>query len=349
MPVRYEYNWNPLVGCLQGLLRAAGLPHDAARVSAVSGEAFRLPSLAAEPRQPAFAAGADHPRDLSALADDLALLGLRARVDVWDLRSGRPPLLGRRLGRRLRRALADGRAAAVSGVAGGDFGLLVGYDGERRGLSGRRSAERGDRRLAAGGPRPGPGRGLAGGRDPRGGDARGPGGRGRGSCDARSRISATPAARNDLRDWVAVLRSAVEIDAPGHARAAQALAAASGEAARFYRQAAAEGVAEAAPLAGPAADLALALSRFATLFPFPWRRRRRRWGARGGGAVAADGAARRSGAGGRVADAGRRLESRLGSRQEEDHRAGTRAHVYDAGGAVQGRSSPSSTSIGARG
>ena len=30
-----------------------------------------------------------------------------------------------------------------------------------------------------------------------------------------------------------------------------------------------EGVAEAAPLAGPAAELALALSRFATLFPFP--------------------------------------------------------------------------------
>ena len=189
MPVRYEYNWNPLVGCLQGLLRAAGLPHDAARVSAVSGEAFRLPSLAAEPQQPAFAAGADQPRDLSALAGDLALLGLRARVDVWDLRSGRRPLLGRRLGRRLRRALADGRAAAVSGVAGGDFGLLVGYDGDAPGLSGGRSAERGDRRLAAGGPRPGPGRGLAGGRDPRGGDARGPGGRG-GARATRSRASA---------------------------------------------------------------------------------------------------------------------------------------------------------------
>ena len=43
-PARYEYNWNPLLGCLQGLLRAAGLPHDAARVGAVSGEAFRLPS-----------------------------------------------------------------------------------------------------------------------------------------------------------------------------------------------------------------------------------------------------------------------------------------------------------------
>ena len=234
----------------------------------MSGEAFRLPPPAAGPEQPAFAAGADHPRDLSALADDLALLGLRARVDVWDLRSGRRPLLGRRLGRRLRRALADGRAPAVSGVAGGDFGLLVGYDGERRAyrVDGPLSEEiggwlRADRVpdpdaawLAAVIP-----------------EAAMPGG----PADAATLVRRAVAHQRDagraerLRDWVTILRSEAEIDAPGHARAAQALAAASGEAARFYRQAAVEGVAEAAPLAGPAADLALALSRFATLFPFP--------------------------------------------------------------------------------
>ena len=266
--LRYEYNWNPLVGCLQGLLRAAGLPHDAARVSAVSGEAFRLPSLAAESQQPAFAAGGDQPRDLSALAGDLALLGLRARVDLWDLRSGRPPLLGRRLGRRLRRAPADGRAAAVSGVAGGDFGLLVGYDGARRAyrVDGPLSAEIGGRLRADRVPDPDAAWLAA--VIPEAAMPEGPAGAA--ALVRRAVAHQRDAGRAErLRDWVAVLRSAVEIDAPGHARAAQALAAASGEAARFYRQAAAEGVAEAAPLAGLAAELALALSRFATLFPFP--------------------------------------------------------------------------------
>ena len=267
-PARYEYNWNPLVGCLQGLLRAAGLPHDAARVGAVSGEAFRLPPLAAEPRRPAFAAGADQPRDLSALADDLALLGLRARVDVWDLRSGRPPLLGRRLGRRLRRALADGRAAALSGAAGGDFGLLVGYDGERRAyrVDGPLSEEIGGWLRADRVPDPDADWLAA--VIPQAATAEGP-------ADAAGLVRRAVAHQRDagraqgLRDWVTLLRSQVEIDAPGHARAAQALAASAGEAARFYRQAAEEGAAAAAPLAGPAADLALALSRFATLFPFP--------------------------------------------------------------------------------
>jgi hypothetical protein len=267
-PARYEYNWNSLVGCLQGLLRAAGLPHDAARISAVSGEAFRLPPVASAGAGPAFASGADHPRDLSALAGDLALLGLRARVDVWDLRSGRPPLLGRRLGWRLRRALADGRAAAVSGVAGGDFGLLVGYDGERRAyrVDGPLSAEIGGWLRADRLPAP----------DavwlaavlPEGATADG-------AADMATLVRRAAAHQRDagradrLRDWVALLRSDVEIGASGHARAAQTLAAAAGEAARFFRQAAAEGIAEAAPLAEPAAAMAVSLSRFATLFPFP--------------------------------------------------------------------------------
>ena len=293
-PARYEYNWNPLVGCLQGLLRAAGLPHDAARAGAVSGEAFRLPPLEAEPRQPAFAAGADPPRDLSALAEDLALLGLRARVDVWDLRSGRRPLLGRRLGRRLRRALADGRAAALSGAAGGDFGLLVGYDGERRAyrVDGPLSEEIGGWLRADRVPAPDAAWLAA--VIP---EAATPGGPARAAALVRRAVAHQRDAgrAQRLRDWVTILRSEVEIDAPGHARTAQALAAASGEAARFYRQAAAEGVAEAAPLAGPAADLALALSRFATLFPFP-----------GGGDVVA---------GGREAGA-RSLESALHAEAE---------------------------------
>ena len=72
-----------------------------------------------------------------------------------------------------------------------------------------------------------------------------------------------------LSAWIGVLRSAREIDERGHARAAQALAAAAGEAARFWRAAAAEGVDAAAALVDPSWEQSLALSRFATLFPFP--------------------------------------------------------------------------------
>ncbi|PZC49286.1 MAG: hypothetical protein DK306_000754 [Chloroflexi bacterium] len=268
LDIHYEYNWNPLVGCLQSLLRAEGLPHDAARVSAVSGEAFRVvvPPLSVD--GVAFLGGVVVPRDFARLAADLALLGLRARVDVWDLRSGRPLLLGRRVGRGLRRALGAGHAVAAYGSVGNGFGLLVGFDKERRAyrVRGPLTEETGgwlsvDRLPAA--------------------DAdwlalvvaEGVAAGGVASVDRLARRAgehcAEARADEALREWMAVLRSDVEIDAPGHAQSAQALAAAAGEASRFWRGCAEGGVAWVAPVVEPAAQLALAYSRFATLFPYP--------------------------------------------------------------------------------
>ena len=273
----YEYNWNSLVGCLQGMLRQAGLPHDAARVSAVTGEAFRVPApargRAGDVRSPVagltFDGSAPDGPVPDDLPDDLALLGLRVRVDAWDLRRRRPALLGRRVGRRIRGALSDGRAVAAYGAVTGEFGLLVGYDASRRAyrVQGALSQETGewlraDRLPTADAawlalviPES----------DPlRTGPAAMP------ALLARAvqrRLRARPG--EGLAAWVALLRSRDEIDAGRHARVAQALAAGAGEAARFWRTTAEDGVQAAEPLVGPGHELAVALSRVATLFPFP--------------------------------------------------------------------------------
>jgi hypothetical protein len=81
------------------------------------------------------------------------------------------------------------------------------------------------------------------------------------------RLAGRPAA--GLAAWVAALRSTQEIDARQHAYAAQALAASAGEAVRFWRAASEGGAPAAAPLVESGQELAVVLSRFATLFPFP--------------------------------------------------------------------------------
>lgn len=263
----YEYNWNSLIGCLQGLLRAAGLSHDAGRVSAVTGEAFRIVVPEETDAGAAFARSPHPQRSLDGLAGDLALLGLPARVDSWDLRGRTPVLLSQRFGRRARRALSEGHAVVAWGAVEGEFGLLVGYDHERRAyrVRGPLSDEIGSwlagdslpaseadwLALVTPDSAPGPAAPIA-------------------ALVARSaqhRLQAEPGAQ--LRAWAALLRSEAEIDARGHARAAQALAAAAGEASRFWRRACEEDVGELRETAEAAAELALALSRFATLFPFP--------------------------------------------------------------------------------
>ena len=263
----YESNWSSLVGCLQAMLRQAGLPHDAARVSAVTGEAFRIPEAARE-GAPAFALSGYAPRPLDGLAADLALLGRRARVDAWDLRRRRPALLGTRVGRRLRGALSRGWAVAAYGAVEGEFGLLVTYDAGRRAyrVRGPLSDEMGGWLRADRMPVPdatwlalvSPERGEA------------PVPAAIAELVGRAAQHRLGAGTGDgLSAWIGVLRSAREIDERGHARAAQALAAAAGEAARFWRAAAAEGVDAAAALVDPSWEQSLALSRFATLFPFP--------------------------------------------------------------------------------
>ena len=272
----YEYNWNSLVGCLQSLLRQAGMPHDAARVSAVTGEAFRVPvAPGRSPETQSVSELGGNPasfgigQSFEGLRDDLALLGLPARVDVWDLRGRRPTLLGLRVGRRVRRALAAGRAVVAYGAVEGEFGLLVGYDAARRGyrVQGALSEETGGWLRADRLPAPDanwlamviPEAGVE-----RSEPAAMPALVERA---VRRRIAAQPG--DGLAAWAAWLRSEAEIEARQHARAAQALAAASGEAARFWRAASDAGVGAAAPFVGLGQELAVVLSRFATLFPFP--------------------------------------------------------------------------------
>ena len=261
----YEYNWNSLVGCLQGLLRQAGLPSGGSRVSAVSGEAFRV--------QPIFDRAGYVPHPLAGLAQDLVALGLRAR--------------GGRLG-------PDRAASATAGVAAGSVvcaGRCRGGGqwrrmGPYRASSGsswdtRRNAaptsSRGRSRTRSAGccprracpPRAADWLALV---VPQGPALEPAGSDDLAACAAARALQAGAAA--GLRRWIALLESGAPIEARVHAYRAQALAAARGEASRFWSEFAdgALGRTETRPLAAlrePARRQALVCSRFATLFPYP--------------------------------------------------------------------------------
>ena len=260
----YVYNWNSLVGCLQGLLRQAGLPSGGAQVSVVSGEAFRV--------EPVFDRAGYVPRPLAGLSRDLAALGLRARVDVWGLARRRLPLLRWRLERRVRGALSGGRAVAAYGAVPGEFGLIVAYEVQRRAyvVQGPLTDAIGGLLPAAG--LPGPAADWLALVAPQG-----PGLEPAGSDDLARRAAAQAlqaGAAAGLRRWIALLESGAPIEARVHAYRAQALAAARGEASRFWRELADSplGEMETRPLAAlrePARRQALVSSRFATLFPYP--------------------------------------------------------------------------------
>ena len=264
---RYEWNWSPLVGSVQGLLRALDLPHEAAWVSAALGEAFRVGGAATLDDQPAFRRTGSQPRPLDSLAADLASLGLRAEVV-----GGAPPQRGAlgpwrrwRLGRRIRGRIRRGAPVVAFGAGRGpgggpEFGLIVGCD-EGRG------------RYRVNGPlMEESGRWLA------GGWAWGvvvlaeAGSSAPGGVAARARRHALAAdGPRDLERWRALLESETAIDAQGHAFWTQALAAARGEAARFWGAVAerAGGEVRLRDLAALSQAEAVTLSRFATLFPYP--------------------------------------------------------------------------------
>ena len=163
----------------------------------------------------------------------------------------------------MRRELGAGRPL-VAGAGGIDpfgpvFGLIVGYDDERRAWrrDGQMTAEvspwlsegewSAQPRIAVVCLRPGAGR--------EDGAVIAAADAAAASADAETRIA--------LDLWIAVLESDTPIDPQGHARAAQSLAAGRGELAEFRRGA---GDAEAGRRAG---ELSVALSRFATMFPWP--------------------------------------------------------------------------------
>ena len=257
---RYEYNWSSLVGSLAGGLRAIGRPADAAAISVLTGVAAAPP-----PFGEGFTPRPD-PLDLP----PLLRAGLRALGVAADpLRREQPPgrwarWTGRILRFRMRRELAAGRPI-VAGRAGVDpfgpaFGLIVGYDDQRRAW--RRDGPMTEQvgpwlpydELHAASP-------LA---IVRLRSTSMPDAAVLRDTASKAEAAGRPAARAAVRRWIEALEGDAPIDPQGHARAAQAFAAARGEAAEFWR-ACDPGSAESAD----AQALAVALSRFATLFPYP--------------------------------------------------------------------------------
>ena len=132
---QYEYNWNPLVGSLVGGLRAIGREVDSAVVCALSGVAGAPPPVPTEPVEGVWFEPQPDPLELP---DSLAA-GLRALgVGIEVTRRDEPPagLSWRLLRRRLRGDLAAGRPIVAAGAGldpfGPTFGLIVGFDDDRR-------------------------------------------------------------------------------------------------------------------------------------------------------------------------------------------------------------------------
>jgi hypothetical protein len=275
IPARYEWHWTSLVGAVQGALRHFELPWESSWVSAGLGEAFAVVDVDAVGMDGrAFGRLGTPPSPLDGLGESLRALGLGGRVHVRDLpRQRKPWLLERRLKLALnaeRPALAYGAGVSVGLEAGGtEWGLIVGYDDERASyrVDGPLTAEAGPwlRFDALGGAAGDAARRLAvatlSKRRPSAARVLG-----RAVAAARS-----AGAADRLQAWAALLESEAELDAQGHAYRAQQLAGSRGEAARFWHWVAdgAPGVPEAGAVAEAYAASALALSTFATLFPYP--------------------------------------------------------------------------------
>ena len=260
---QYEYNWNPLVGSLVGALRAIGREVDSAVVCALSGVAGAPPPVPTEPVEGVWFEPQPDPLELPGrLAEGLAALG----VEIDVTRRDEPPagLSWRLLRRRLRGDLAAGRPIVAAGAGldpfGPTFGLIVGFDDDRRAW--RRDGQMTDQvgpwlpydelqssvplviiRVSAVESQD-----AASQRD---------------TAATAAAATAAAAAAGTAR-WISILAGDDPIEPQGHARAAQAFAAARGEAATFWR-----GCAPGGAEAAQAQALAISLSRFATLFPYP--------------------------------------------------------------------------------
>ncbi len=242
---RYEYHWAPLLGCLVGHLEHIGAAQPSHVIGAVAGISYQPPQDAELP---------------TLLEDGLSALGVRARIINLTF----PNRLQRfRWRRGIRRELLADRPATVFGVGvsafGPAWGLMVGCDDERRAW--RRDGPMTEqvspwlletefnaspvlisiavRRVAAA---------------------------------ARERIGQVAAqafeqsidrAERDLVERIELLDSDIEIEPQQYSHEVQALAANWGEAATFWREFPHDDF-------GPIAQLmAVALSRYSTLFPYP--------------------------------------------------------------------------------
>jgi len=242
---RYEYHWAPLLGCLVGQLDHLGASQSSHVIGAVTGISYQPPQDAELPEL---------------LEDGLASLGVSARITYLSY----PNRLQRfRVRRRIRQELRAGRAVTTYGVGlsafGPVWGLIVGVDDGRGAwrrdgpmteqvspwlaetelsaapamiaIVARRSGEPVPERIP------------------------------QVAVDAMA--GSLDRARRDLLDRIEVLDSAVEVEAQRYSYEAQALAANWGEAAAFWREFRHDRY---TPMAQ---QMAVTLSRFATLFPYP--------------------------------------------------------------------------------
>ncbi len=245
---RYQYHWAPLTGCLTAQLAQIEAEFPSHIIGAVTGIAYQPPQDAELP---------------APLADGLRALGVAAKVSVVSLPNRWQRFRQRR---RIRRELLADRAVTAYGVGvsafGPAWGLIVGFDDERRAW--RRDGPMTEQvspwlaevefdaaavqavQIVI--------------------TARRVGAADDGQVERVAQAAfagALARARSDLRGRIEQLESAVELEPQRHAHEMQTLAANWGEAAAFWR---------AVPhfeYTPAAQQIAVTLSRCATLFPYP--------------------------------------------------------------------------------
>ena len=242
---RYAYHWTPLVGCLTAQLLHIGLAQPSYAIGTATGVCYQPPDTSELPAR---------------LEAGLAAVGAASTIVELD----QPSRLRRFLARRqIRRELGAGRAVTAFGVGvsafGPAWGLIVGCDDERRAwrrdgpmtdqvspwlaesefnaaprlitISLRKDREPSIERLS--------------------------------EAAALAFVEGLEPLRCDLLDRIALLESAVEIEPQRYSHEAQTLAANWGELATFWRE---HPHSAYTPIAQ---QLAVTLSRYATLFPYP--------------------------------------------------------------------------------
>ena len=241
----YEYHWSPLLGCLVGHLAHIGADQPSHTIGAVTGISYQPPQDAELP---------------SSLGDGLAALGVSTHITNLTY----PNRLQRyRSHRRIRSELRANRPVTAFAVGvsafGPAWGLIVGVDDERQAW--RRDGpmtEQVSPWLAQTTFNESPALILIAARRTRSPQA-----------DRIDQVAAEAFGqsldriRRDLDDRIATLDSAIELEPQRYAHDVQALAANWGEAATFWR---AHTNAKLTPVAQ---HLAVTLSRYATLFPYP--------------------------------------------------------------------------------
>ena len=246
---RYEYHWAPLVGCLVAQLDHLGLGQPSYRVGAVTGLSYQRPGVDALPS--VLAAG------LEALGADVKLVDRKApsRLQRWRAR------------RLVRRELRADRAVAAFGVGesafGPTYGLIVGCDDER--AAWRRDGpltEQVSPWLAEAVFDQSPRLTLI---------ALRPAAEHPTSADLAERAGealslSLERARRELECQVRLLEGSDELAPQRHAYEAQTWAACWGEAAQFWREQADSRFAQNQRVTQ---QVALSMSRYATLFPYP--------------------------------------------------------------------------------